>query len=77
MIPNMITERWLVFKISKYGYETLWLVFKIEMLKTIMLKTRMNEKKPDSKTTIGFYSYERKKNPIQKENMGRTNTKKH
>ena len=47
------------------------------MLKTIMLKTRMNEKKPDSKTTIGFYSYDRKKNPIQKENMGRTNTKKH
>ena len=25
----MIIERWLVFKISKYIYETLWLVFKI------------------------------------------------
>ena len=29
MILNMVIERWLIFKISKYGYETLWLVFKI------------------------------------------------
>ena len=29
MIPNMAIERWLVFKIFKYGHETLWLVFKI------------------------------------------------
>ena len=43
LIPNMIIECWLVFKISKYGHETLCLVFKIEMLKTSMLKTRMNE----------------------------------
>ena len=29
MIPNMIIERWLVFKISKYSHKILWLGFKI------------------------------------------------
>ena len=29
MISNMIIERWLVFKISKYSHETLWLVFMV------------------------------------------------
>ena len=29
MIPNMVTKRSLIFRISKYGHETLWLNFKI------------------------------------------------